>query len=274
MRQLTLEELKERELNLLIKIRDFCNQEGLRYYLCAGTLLGAIRHKGFIPWDDDIDIAMPRPDYDRLVELYLAGKCDIGVKLLCVQTEPKYAYTFAKVWDADTLIIEKVGNRNQVELGVHIDIFPMDGYGKDEKEAIKNFKKTHLSMELLVAYNWKKFSRSRVHTILYEPARLILFLLSRFINSEKTVKKLESYYRAISFDESEYTSTIMSSYRANGIIPKKIFDGSIMVEFEGEMFSAPIGYHELLEQCYGNYMLLPPENKRQTHHTFDAYSKD
>ena len=123
MKRVTPEELKTIQLDLLQKTADFCEQNGLRYFLCGGTLLGAIRHKGYIPWDDDIDIAMPRPDYDRFCMTFNQPNSVYRVKSLF--THPNYICAFAKVYDNRTLLKEL--HYKGIHFGVYIDILPVDG---------------------------------------------------------------------------------------------------------------------------------------------------
>ncbi len=272
MKTIDLNELKKVELAVLKQVRDVCNSHGLRYYLAAGTLLGAVRHGGFIPWDDDIDICMPRPDYDKLIEICKKEKMLFDI--CCVSTMPKYSYAFAKAYAPNTIIKEKTANRDNIEFGVYIDIFPLDGYGNTIEESTRTFKKIHFKLELLIASNWKKFSRSKTHSWYYEPFRFVFFVISRIINTKGIIEKLERDARKKDFDSCNYVSTLMSSYRAKGIMPREYFAKAVDLEFEGEMFSVPIQYDKYLKHCYGDYMKLPPEKNRVTHHDFEAYYID
>ncbi len=272
MKVIELKELKKIELNLLKQVHAFCEKENLRYFLAGGTLLGAVRHKGFIPWDDDIDIAMPRPDYDKFIQL-CKEKCQ-EFKVASFETQSKYTYTFAKVYDQKTTIKEKIGNRNDFELGVYIDVFPLDGVGETTEDARKIIKKTKFKRELLVAYNWKKFSRSKTRAWYYEPIRFAFYLLSRFVKSEKMISKLQKQFRSNSFENSKYVAAIMGAYREKEITDAQVFSSSALLQFENSEFHVPIKYKEWLTQIYGDYMTLPPKEKQITHHTFDAYYLD
>ena len=129
MKIITSEELKAIQLDLLQKTADFCKENGIRYYLCGGTLLGAIRHKGYIPWDDDIDISMPRPDYDRFISMF--NKPENDYQVIDMSNNKKYGLPFAKVHDTRTFVDELQYTKDQ--FGVYIDIFPIDGVGEDEQ---------------------------------------------------------------------------------------------------------------------------------------------
>ena len=270
--ELTLDEIKAIELELLKKFRDVCQGNGFNYSLMGGTLLGAVRHGGFIPWDDDIDIIMPRPDYERFVAYCKANETPF--KLLSVQTDKGYAYLFGKVMDPDTELIEKVSNRNKVDLGVYIDIFIYDGMGNTEQEAKKNFNKSRFLRELLVAANWKCLFRSKTKAWYYEPIRFAFYIMSRFVRHTTLIKAIEKKYRDFDFYENEYVGNLCSDKRDRSIIKRSEIDTYVTLTFEGEEFSVFSGYKTYLTNMFGDYMQLPPEDKRVTHHMFSAYRKE
>ena len=272
MLKLDLTELKQIEFDLLVQFRNICDANGFRYSLLAGTLLGAVRHKGFIPWDDDIDVMMPREDYIKF-EKYCAEN-ETSFVLLSNKLENRYGYMFSKIYNPDTIIEELVGNRKKLKSGVFIDIFIYDGFGNTKDEAVENFNRSRFYRELLVAANWKTYKKSKTHAWYYEPARFSLFLLSRFVTYEKIIKKIENMYKGYSFDDSKYVGNLCSDKRSKSIIERSCFDSFVELEFEGETFKALAGYKKYLCDMYGDYMKLPPEAHRVTHHTFDAYRKD
>ena len=208
MREINLEELKKIELDILCRVHEICIREGFRYSLAGGTMIGAVRHKGFIPWDDDIDILMPRPDYKKFIEY--CQKNETEFDLLCNETNSDYGYLFAKAMAKNTVIYEENGNRSNIKLGVYIDIFPVDGLGNTYREAFRNFVKYAFDRELLVASNWKHYFRSNTHSIIYEPIRFIFYLLSRFINYRKTINKIQKFYESKDFDSSKIIGSIAS----------------------------------------------------------------
>ena len=271
MKELNLDDLKKIELDILKSIRAICEEQDIKYSLCGGTLLGALRHGGFIPWDDDIDIMMPRPDYDRFVSYCKENETPFS--LLCAETDERYGYLFAKAMAKNTIIEEEIGNPNGIEMGVYVDIFPIDGLGDTYEKALKEFKKTRFKRELLVAKNWKKFKKSKTHSWKYEPIRLAFFLMSRFVSMKKLVSKLQHKFRKNNYDETAFVAVIVGSYREKEILPKSFFDGYEDVQFEGEMFKTLKEYDAYLKSIYGDYMKLPPEEKRVSHHSFKAYCK-
>ena len=271
-KELTLEQIKQVEFELLKKFRDVCKNNGFNYSLMGGTLLGAVRHGGFIPWDDDIDLIMPRPDYEKFVEYCKTH--DTGFELMSVKTNDGYAYLFGKVMDKSTELVEIMGNRNKVDLGVYIDIFIYDGMGNTEEEAKKNFRKSSFKRELLVAYNWKSYFRSKTRAWYYEPIRFAFFLLSRVVSHKKLVNSIEKKYKDLDFYSCEYVGNLCSDKREQSIIKRSEIDSYTTLLFEGEEFSVFCGYKTYLTNMFGDYMQLPPEDKRVTHHTFSVYQRE
>lgn len=272
MKQIDLAELQKIELDILRQLHTICQEQGLRYSLAAGTLLGAVRHSGFIPWDDDIDIFMPRPDYDKFIKYCQENETPFN--LLCFETNNEYKYLFAKAMAKNTVIIEDFSNPSNIEMGVYVDVFPVDGLADTYKDAIKEFKKTSFKRELLVAKNWKKFTRSKTRSWKYEPIRFAFFIASRFVSSKRIIQSLNKKFRNNSFDEKKYSACIMSSYRQKDIMETDIFQEYVDIEFEGSLFKSYKNYDKYLSNIYGDYMKLPPEEKRVSHHSFEAYYKD
>ena len=266
-----LDELKKIELNLLVQFDEICRKNGFFYSLAGGTLIGAIRHKGFIPWDDDIDVLMPRPDYERFI-----SHCEnnhVPFRLISNRTIKDYCDLYAKAVNPDTVIKEDITDKDESINGVFIDIFPIDGLGSTKKEAIKNFRRTSFERELLNASFWNKFVRSKTRAWYYEPVRLVFFALSRFVDSNKLSKKIDKKVKQINYEDSAIVGSVYGSYREKEILEKSIYSDLIEVEFEGHMLYALKEYDTYLRALYGDYLKLPPKEKRVSHHYFDAYWK-
>lgn len=263
------EELKRIELNLLVDVDRICKENGFRYSLGGGTLLGAVRHKGFIPWDDDIDIMMPRPDYDAFISYCLNN--DVRFGICSYETDKSFTDLSAKIYDKNTIIEDENISDFEKQIGVSIDVFPIDGLADTYDDAKKAFHKTDFKRSLLVAAAWKHFFRSKTHTWYYEPIRFAFFLMSRFINKQKSFEKILKTYSQKSFDECKYVAAVGGSYREKEILPIELYKESVELEFEDKKFNAISGYREYLQSIYGDYMQLPPEEKRVAHHTFKAY---
>lgn len=265
-----LNELKKIELRLMSEVDDICKREGLRYSLGGGTLLGAVRHKGFIPWDDDIDIMMPRPDYDAFIAYCATHDTPFAVRSF--ENDKTYVDLSAKVFDPNTVLEDDAIDGGD-KTGVAIDVFVIDGLGDTEKAARKAFKKTSFKRELLVAANWKKFFRSKTHAWYVEPIRFGFFVLSRGVNKSKLFDKIQNTYKKIDFDKAKYAAAVGGAYREREILPQSVFTEYVELPFEDKSFMAIAAYDTYLSSIYGDYMKLPPEEKRVSHHTFTAYYK-
>lgn len=266
--KIEIQQLKAVETELLIAVDSICQEKGFRYSLGGGTLLGAVRHQGFIPWDDDIDIMMPRPDYDAFIAYCLSHDMPFGLQ--CWENDKQHVDFSAKVYDLHTVIVQD----DEEKLGVYIDIFPIDGLGDTVQEARKAFRSTSFKRELLVAAQWKRFFRSKTRPWYQEPIRFAFFIISRFVNKSKLFAKIVNRYAKIDFNAVQYAAAVGGAYREKEILPQAVFTSYTELPFEGYRFKAIEAYDTYLSSIYGDYMTLPPEEKRVSHHLFTAYYKE
>ena len=240
--ELDLRQIQLVELEILKDFDKICQAQNLRYSLGGGTLLGAVRHKGFIPWDDDIDVMMPRPDYDKFIEFCQNNEVPFDAPF----GEENYSETVmsTKIYDKNTVLIPNVrGDEPDEELrGLYIDVFPIDALGDTLKKAIKRFNSSAFYRELFVASGWKKFEKSKTHAWYIEPVRLAMYVLSRFANRDKLMRKIASKYKGMDFDSVNYAGVVFGSYRTKEIQPRSVFDSYIEVEFEGCKFKSIADY--------------------------------
>lgn len=269
MKEISQEKLKQIELELLTQIHEICTQQGFRYSLAGGTLLGAVRHGGFIPWDDDIDILMPRPDYIKLADYCRTH--DTPFRYVSHETDAQYCYLFAKACAKNTILTEENGNRNNGAAGVYIDIFPIDGLGQTHHDAKAYLEKCRFDSELLVAYAWEKFRPSSTRAWYYEPIRFAFFALSRVVDPHALICRIEQHAQRVSFDEALLAGSYGGVYRSREILPVKVYSEYCDISFEGKTFRAMADYDAYLSCLYGDYMQLPPEEDRVSHHLFKAY---
>lgn len=266
MREIQFEEMKKIELNILIYFTEVCEENNLRYYLGGGTLLGAVRHKGFIPWDDDIDVMMPRPDFQKLLSLSINNENYNIIK----PGTAGYYYNFAKLVDTRTILEEK-GIKRIDGLGVYIDIFPLDGMPETHDDRKKRFKELNSIRKRI---NNTCLLRPKFHRNPFAYLNAC-----RIYNSNKNIdlsslqkKYLDSALKN-SFDDSEFVFAAGGAYGARDIFPGKWFEKEIELQFENLSVKAFNGYDFYLTQLYGDYMTLPPEDKRVTPHHTIVYFK-
>ena len=262
MKLLTLQEIHETELNILIDIDRFCRENGIRYSLDGGTLLGAIRHKGFIPWDDDIDIIMLREDYERFIKSYHSE--DGRYRLYNKDTTPAYrTQMFAKVIDTQTIVDE--GNYQQQDAyGLWVDIFPADFVPARVRDCSRIQKKFLRYRHLLYVRNLqsgKRSLRDRIFSALYA------------CRSNMSVLNSLDHYAKKAGNSGRVSNLAMISNRLIGFhFSATLFDNLTETVFEGHRFFGFAEYDAYLTGLYGDYMTLPPVEKRVTHYV-TAYRK-
>lgn len=265
MKELTLQELKKIEFDILKMFDSFCKENNIKYYLSHGTLLGAVRYKKFIPWDDDVDLLIPREDYNRMIKLF---KDTEQYRLFAFEKSEKYRYPFAKLCDMTTRKIEFTSN-NGIELGVDIDLFPLDAWDDDLDKANKEVKYIQKNMYYLSLTKSKHPSTS--NPLKRFVMAIIMVLFKRFGSKYFIKKIIKTSYKSAQKDNNYLGCKAWCVYGEKGIIPAEVFADTVDIEFEGEFFPAPIGWDKYLTCLYGDYLPEPPKEKQKTHHTFKAY---
>lgn len=270
MRKLEIHEIKELSFEVLCAVRAVCEANGLRYSLTGGTLIGAVRHRGFIPWDDDIDIMMPRPDYDRFIQIVKNGefKFDLRCAEICGDD---YRYPFAKACHRQSVVKEHAVQDTAVPLGVYVDIFPVDGAGNRYWAAKLRTMVFQFLHGLKITSNWTRYRRSKLRRWYYEPFRYVCYLLSRLLGRKRIDRAIDRFLRGKDFEVCRYAGRLVGDYGSKEIMPKELFEKTVKVSFEGQRFDAVADYDTFLRMLYGDYMKLPPAEKQVTHHEFDAY---
>lgn len=266
MKELSLEEIKVIELDILKMFHNFCEANNIRYFIAYGTLLGAIRYKGFIPWDDDVDVLVPREDYDRLITLFQDND---QYCLFAFEKNRKYRYPFAKLCNVKTRLVENVYPNNGVDLGLNIDIFPLDTWDNDLEEAKREAKRIKKDVARL---GYTKLDKPLTSNPVKFFAWSIRIALCKLRGSTYYIKKIIGQSNKPEQKGSRYVGAkVWPIYGERGIISAEAFADTVEIEFEGEKFPAPAGYDTYLTCLYGDYLPEPPVEKRKTHHSFKAY---
>ena len=242
---------------ILCDIDDYCKKNNIRYYLSGGSCLGAARHQGFIPWDDDGDIMIPRPDYDRFMIGFgreYASKYGVG----SLNTDREWGIPFGRVWDLNT----KARNTNLSlkSMGVLVDVFPIDGLPDDKRKQKLIYKKVKL-------FNVLRHASLRVEFKEDEKYRLfknILGFICRPIGPHRFARAMERQVIGYNFDESKFVGVSMAChYGEKETIPRKEMEKETRLPFNGRMLPVPVGYDTYLSNLYGDYMTIPKDAEEQ-----------
>ena len=266
MKQLTGEALKEYQLNILDIVAEFCEKNGIKYWLEFGTLIGAVRHGGYIPWDDDIDIGMLREDYDRFLASF--NETNERFKVYSVENNPDFPFPFAKVFDLTTALYEpnrEIGTR----LCINIDIFVFDNLPDNERTVKKMYDKR----DLFRALNYKRNPTGKpkgnfFRRTLIRALQIALKVFPKNYFNRKMAENSKKY----SNTPSDNIGNFVGWKRISA--PKNLLDSVIDVKFEGRTYKMPVGYDEWLRLFFGDYMQLPPVEEQVTHHMYEAYIED
>ena len=274
MRQIYAEEMKKLQIEILDSVVKFCDENDIHYFLNGGTLLGAVRHKGYIPWDDDIDLGMLRPDYDKFIELF--NNSSSRYKIHCIENDPEYIYNSARVFDERTELYEpdrKTGSRTAVS----IDIFVMDNAPDDDAALKRMFTRQFIFRNLNLGRVLPVFmppnGRNIFKRLLTYAVRIFMNMIPVFIIPKNyiAVKAIENAKKYVS----EHTRRVGDFSGGHFIaIDREQLAGFTYGEFEGKQYKIPIGYDEWLTKLYGDYMKLPPKKWQITHHYYEAYLKE
>lgn len=263
-RRLSEEEIKKVELGVMDYIHNLCEKENINYSLAYGTLLGAVRHKGYIPWDDDIDISLKRDEYDKLYQAVLRDNDPI-YKVASWENDARYPYPFYRVYDART-VYENNYIENDIDLGICVDVFPFDYYADVNKEMVKLDTYRRLSVYTLYGIHSKNAGLKNI-------VRYLLVLVFRLTRVKTWNKKMNLL--SMQANDNDSIDYLMENKRTSTKFEKTLLDKVMDSPFEDRIYKIPEASHQILSAIYGDdFMEIPPVEKRVKHDDFVAYIKE
>lgn len=253
-------ELQEKIYNILCVFADICERHNLTYWLTAGTLLGAVRHQGFIPWDDDIDVGMPVDDYKAFCRI-APQELPPDFFFQNIETDKGYVQLIPKIRKNNTLFIEKEYAPYNFHKGIYIDIFPYYGLPK------KNPKRYQKHVQFFVRF-WRMLvfihlEKSKIKILI---KKCVKWLFLSFYSFDKLYEKIEKLVVKYNYNDAEYVCCCYPLL-VKDIFPKSVFEIGKKLPFADRSFCVPADYDRYLKVAYGDYMTLPPVEKRKTGHS-------
>lgn len=249
---------------MLSWFHNFCVQNNLRYYALGGTLLGAVRHQGFIPWDDDVDVGMPRQDYLRLERLLGERMGERYVLETPNSENTDFFYPASKLYDTQTTLVENT--RCRIRRGLYLDIFPLDGAGGSQEEAMRHFayirRRRYLLLALTTGIRNNRSLPKNMAVALCRGIPCWKALGKRLLHS------IDRLSQSVSFEDCVWVGNMMGNWMERELMPRRVFGSPRKYQFEGLDIFGPEDSETYLSSLYGNWRELPPEEKRRSHHDY------
>lgn len=263
----SLKLLQKMELNIAMEIVRLCQKHDIEYFIVSGTMLGAVRHKGFIPWDDDMDIGMLRDHYDKFLSI-AEGELPPHLRLITFQNTPEYRHYLSRVVDTETIVREEHLPEGEDRTHISVDVYPIDGLPNNPlRREIFYLRVLYHKTLLLLSYP-SAIDRQRRRGL---AERIILFIMRcvpvhRLTTPYRQMCILDRLLRSNDVYQSKDIGQILGEYRRKEIVPAECFGKGASYAFEGQMLRGVEKYHEYLSCMYGDYMTLPPPEKRKHHY--------
>ena len=270
---LSLAEVQIESTKVLKAIDKICSDNGFRYFLAYGTLLGAVRHQNVIPWDDDVDIWMPRPDYDKFIDYCCSHSKDIYPLEILSPLKKEYPYVISRLSNSNYVLEEE--NVKPYGLGIFVDIYPLDGVGSNYEKALSLKRKVSKYISLCYLSTRTKFTVGRTKKLLYKFVKFPAYLLSRAIGKDYFINKILKIAAVQNYSSSKFIGCLV--WGSNGvysIFNKEDFDNPVKLKLGDGYYCAPSNYDKILKLIYNDYMKIPPEEDRIGYHFARAYLKN
>lgn len=270
MKTIYVDELKHLQVEMLVLIDEFCKKNNIRYSLSSGTLIGAVRHSGYIPWDDDIDLMMLRKDYDKFVRTFNGTYQHLSV--LAPELNINYYAPYANVFDNRTILYEGENGHRGINIGVKIDIFPIDSVAEDLDTYVSDMLQVQRLNHYMYVKRLNNLNSSNL-SLIKLIKRYILKVILLFVPYSYLQSKIKKIALNPLYKESQYVDNVVYNIYSCKYprFYKSIMDKYSEIEFEGKEFSIIQDYDNVLSKMYGDYMQLPPEDRRTPRHNFEAY---
>lgn len=264
MRELSLREVQLMQLDVIKKVDEFCKKNNILYYLIAGSCLGAVRHGGFIPWDDDIDIAMMRQDYDRFVQIFCADFSSSNYFLQNTKTDKYFTLSLSRICIKDTYMPVKSEIHHKSLKNTYIDVFPLDNVPDDEFLRTKQMRSLKIIDRIIALKAYHLYRDSFFEKLVKKTVSICLMV----IPMSMLKKQREAVMTAYDQKSTQCVCSTTSKYGYNKqIIDRSVYGSPVKLLFEGVELNVPAKTKEYLMHLYGNdYMQLPPEEKRVKPH--------
>lgn len=272
--KMKLDEVQNAAYDILVYFDSFCEEHNIQYMLAYGTLLGAVRHKGFIPWDDDIDVMLTRPNYCKLVKAFESEKYLYNrYQFVSIHNNDEYFAPLAKIYDSKTKVVQHYGQIEKPEIGLYIDLFIIEALPINEKKQIECFKEAD-KLRKAWGLSCRKFS-AKSKNIITAVIKTIISVPFRIIGYRYFAKRLDSLCSGFDYESSQQVAVMVyGEGRKKEVFDKKFYDERTQVQFNAKLFWAPLKYDIYLRQIYGDYMKLPPIEQRVSKHGSDFYWKE
>jgi lipopolysaccharide cholinephosphotransferase len=259
MKRATVEQVRKLQLELLNKLDVFCKENEIQYYAFAGTLLGAVRHKGFIPWDNDIDVAVSRDDYSRMQEILATEDSNDYFRFLCYENDPEYLWQHGRIVAKHTFMKTARGYK---KLGLSIDVFPLDSQGNNVKDAKQNLLEIKRCVQLRIMSYEKKYKVLKYPNCNEEEKKALISMFAEHDQEEYWVRRHIELAKKFNDKKDSIYYGCNSNDKYTVVCKRDQYRDVVYLDFEDTKIPAPVGYDEILQEYYGDYMKLPNKDKQ------------